>query len=90
MHIAWNFNVWKDFKGMYLQIHRGIMSYKASYSDMDQKSEGMAEDNRSRKVRQKRIGDQLRRLYDDVTNEPVPDEFLSLLEQADNSSKNQK
>ncbi|MEQ8556911.1 MAG: NepR family anti-sigma factor [Henriciella sp.] len=42
---------------------------------------------RSRKVRQKRIGDQLRRLYDDVTSEPVPDEFLSLLEQADNSSK---
>ncbi|WP_233356254.1 NepR family anti-sigma factor [Henriciella aquimarina] len=42
---------------------------------------------RSRKVRQKRIGDQLRRIYDDVTSEPVPDEFLNLLEQADKSSK---
>lgn len=46
-----------------------------------------AEADRSRRVRQKRIGDQLRRLYDDVTSEPVPDEFLNLLEQADKSSK---
>jgi hypothetical protein len=46
-----------------------------------------AEADRSRRVRQKRIGDQLRRLYDDVTSEPVPDEFLNLLEQADQSSK---
>ncbi|WP_147372766.1 NepR family anti-sigma factor [Henriciella mobilis] len=46
-----------------------------------------AEADRSRRVRQKRIGDQLRRLYDDVTSEPVPDEFLNLLEQADKSSE---
>ena len=46
-----------------------------------------AEADRSRRVRQKRIGDQLRRLYDDVTSEPVPDEFLNLLEQADTSSE---
>ncbi|WP_084418414.1 NepR family anti-sigma factor [Henriciella litoralis] len=66
------------------------MSYKASYSDMNQKPDADADEGRSRKLRQKRIGDQLRRLYDDVTSEPVPDEFLSLLEQADNSSKNKK
>ncbi|NBC21221.1 MAG: RNA polymerase subunit sigma-70 [Alphaproteobacteria bacterium] len=30
-----------------------------------------------------RIGDQLRRLYDDVANEPIPEEFLKLLEEAD-------
>lgn len=46
-----------------------------------------ADAGRSRKVQQKRIGDQLRKLYDDVTSEPVPDEFMSLLEQADKSSK---
>ena len=46
-----------------------------------------AEGDRSRKVRQKRIGDQLRQIYDDVTSEPVPDEFMSLLEQADKSAK---
>lgn len=57
---------------------------------MDHKSGGSADDDRSRKLRQKRIGDQLRRLYDEVTQEPVPDEFLSLLEQADNSPKKKK
>lgn len=35
--------------------------------------------------RQKRIGDQLRKLYDDVANEPVPDDFLRLLEEADDT-----
>ncbi len=61
------------------------MSYRASTMGKEAKPDPDTE--RSRKVRQKRIGDQLRRLYDDVTSEPVPDEFLSLLEQADNSSK---
>ena len=54
---------------------------------MNKDSKPEADGDRSRKVRQKRIGDQLRRLYDDVTSEPVPDEFLNLLEQADKSSK---
>lgn len=35
------------------------------------------------KVRQDRIGKQLRRLYDTVAKEPVPDDFLRLLEEAD-------
>ncbi len=30
-----------------------------------------------------KIGNNLRQLYDNVVNEPVPDDFLSLLEQAD-------
>jgi len=30
-----------------------------------------------------KIGTNLRQLYDNVVNEPVPDDFLSLLEQAD-------
>lgn len=57
---------------------------------MDHQSKSGADEDRSRKVRQKRIGDQLRRLYDEVTEEAVPEEFLSLLEQADNSAKNKK
>lgn len=57
---------------------------------MDHKSGEGAEDDRSRKLRQKRIGDQLRRLYDEVAQEPVPDEFLSLLEQADISANKKK
>lgn len=35
------------------------------------------------KRRGAKIGDQLRRLYDDVAQEDVPDEFLKLLEDAD-------
>ncbi len=61
------------------------MSYKAT--NMSKESKPDKDIERSRKVRQKRIGDQLRRIYDDVTSEPVPDEFLNLLEQADKSSK---
>ncbi|MCH2458087.1 NepR family anti-sigma factor [Henriciella marina] len=56
---------------------------------MDQQTGGSADDDRARKLRQKRIGDQLRRLYDEVTEEAVPEEFLNLLEQADNSKNKQ-
>jgi ribosomal protein L20A (L18A) len=35
------------------------------------------------KRRTQRIGDQLRRVYDEVAQEEVPDEFLRLLEEAD-------
>ncbi|MAP95636.1 MAG: hypothetical protein CMK07_11860 [Ponticaulis sp.] len=46
-------------------------------------TEDSAEDMRDRRSRQKRIGNQLRRLYDNVATEPVPDDFLKLLEEAD-------
>lgn len=36
----------------------------------------------------KDIGKNLRQMYDDVLNEPVPDDFLALLQKADsNNSK---
>jgi hypothetical protein len=34
-----------------------------------------------------KIGKNLRKIYDDVLNEPVPDDFLSLLAQADKKSR---
>lgn len=34
-----------------------------------------------------KIGKNLRQIYDDVLKEPVPDDFLSLLSQADTKSK---
>jgi hypothetical protein len=37
--------------------------------------------------RQKVIGAQLRSMFDVVVNEPVPDEFLRLLEQAEKAPK---
>lgn len=34
-----------------------------------------------------KIGKNLRQMYDDVLNEPIPDDFLDLLTQADSTSK---
>jgi anti-sigma factor RsiW len=38
---------------------------------------------RAVRARQRAIGRELRRVYDGVVNEPVPDEFLDLLRQID-------
>ena len=35
------------------------------------------------RVDREAIGDRLRQMFDDVVNEPVPDDFLELLRQAD-------
>ena len=48
-----------------------------------------AEDRRDRHARGKKIGDKLRALYDDVATQPVPDEFLKLLEDADEAPQNE-
>lgn len=37
----------------------------------------------SRNLREKKLSAQLRRMYDDVINEDVPDDFMKLLEEAD-------
>ncbi len=36
-------------------------------------------------VRQKKIGARLKRMYDEVVEEDIPDDFLSLLESIDNA-----
>jgi hypothetical protein len=41
------------------------------------------EKNRNTRARQRAIGRELRRIYDDVAREPVPDEFLDLLRKMD-------
>jgi hypothetical protein len=35
------------------------------------------------RLRQQAIGAQLRRMFEDVVNEPVPNDFLDILRQAD-------
>lgn len=42
-----------------------------------------AEKPKDRKEQSRKLGTQLRRLYDDVASEPVPDDFLKLLDDAD-------
>jgi hypothetical protein len=41
------------------------------------------EKNRAMRARQRAIGRELRRIYDDVAREPVPEEFLDLLHKMD-------
>lgn len=43
-------------------------------------------DDAALRVRQKRIGSQLKQLYDEIVSEDVPDDFLKLLEEADKKS----
>ncbi len=43
---------------------------------------------RAIRARQRAIGRELRRMYDDVAQEPVPDDFMDLLRQIDEASDN--
>ncbi|MDB5441386.1 MAG: hypothetical protein JWM33_3813 [Caulobacteraceae bacterium] len=40
------------------------------------------------RLRQQAIGVKLRQMFDDVVNEPVPDEFLDILRRADDAKSN--
>lgn len=42
---------------------------------------------RAIRARQRAIGRELRRMYDDVAQEPVPDEFMDLLRQIDEAGE---
>jgi hypothetical protein len=44
--------------------------------------------NRNIRARQRAIGRELRRLYDDVAKETVPDDFLDLLKKIDDTEQN--
>jgi hypothetical protein len=45
---------------------------------------------RAIRARQRAIGRELRRMYDDVAQEPVPDDFMDLLRQIDESNDGKK
>ena len=53
--------------------------WDTSVSDEEKPSEKA----RAIRARQRAIGRELRRLYDDVAQEPVPDDFMDLLRQID-------
>ncbi|HKQ45630.1 MAG TPA: NepR family anti-sigma factor [Rhizomicrobium sp.] len=46
-----------------------------------------SEKARAIRARQRAIGRELRRMYDDVAQEPVPDELMDLLRQIDESTE---
>lgn len=48
------------------------------------------EKNRTIRARQRAIGRELRRMYDNVAKEPIPDELLSLLHKIDEEGGKQE
>jgi hypothetical protein len=54
----------------------------------DEKSD--LEQSRLVRARQRAIGRELRRIYDNVAKEPVPDDFLDLLHKIDETEKGKK
>jgi len=52
--------------------------------------EGTGGKSRAVRARQRAIGRELRRMYDGVVNEPVPDEFLDLLRRIDEADAEKK
>ena len=54
--------------------------------DTSVSDEKPTEKARAVRARQRAIGRELRRMYDDVAQEPVPDEFLDLLRKIDQAS----
>ena len=65
-------------------------------SDMTQQwnspvtDEKPTEKARAIRARQRAIGRELRRMYDDVAQEPVPDDFMDLLKQIDEANEGKK
>jgi len=68
---------------------RGPASCRANsmidQSPMDERRKGSAPLDEAR-LRQRAIGVKLRQMFDEVVNEPVPDEFLDILRRADNKT----
>ena len=57
-------------------------------NSVSNEQKGDREKNRVIRVRQRAIGRELRRIYDNVVKEPVPDDFLNLLQKIDDSEDN--
>jgi hypothetical protein len=60
--------------------------WDSTMSNEDKPEEKPAEKSRAVRARQRAIGRELRRMYDDVAQEPVPDDFLDLLRKIDDSA----
>jgi hypothetical protein len=55
--------------------------------DSSVSDEKPTEKARAVRARQRAIGRELRRMYDDVAQEPVPDDFMDLLRQIDEAEE---
>ena len=56
----------------------------------DEKTPLQENKNTDIRARQRAIGRELRRMYDEIAQEPIPEDFLELLRQLDAKSENPK
>ena len=70
-------------------IRTGRLSVMKEKSDPDRKRRVNLQepDLAEARLRQQAIGVRLRHMFDEVVNEPVPDEFLAILKRADDRSR---
>lgn len=61
----------------------GARAHRTEHLAKDDDHDG--DRTRAVRARQRAIGRELRRIYDGVVNEPVPDEFLDLLRKIDDA-----
>ena len=76
---------------------RAAPHQELAWSDMTQQwdttvsnEEKPNEKARAIRARQRAIGRELRRMYDDVAQEPVPDDFMDLLRQIDEAERQER
>ena len=72
-----------------ITIRTGRLSEMNEKSDPDRKRRVNVQepDLAEARLRQQAIGVRLRHMFDEVVNEPVPDEFLAILKRADDRSR---
>jgi len=70
--------------------YRGEMALQSVDGAVDMTDQRDREKAVSARARQRVLGRELRRMFDEVVQEPVPDDFISLLKQIDEGKDNKK
>jgi hypothetical protein len=71
----------RDGKGTKMTVEKGNKLARVTLDTIS--SDKLATDPKLDSTSQKRIGDQLRAMYDELMQQPVPDRFKELLDQLD-------
>jgi hypothetical protein len=69
------------------RIGTGLESMTQQWETTVANEEKPTEKARAVRARQRAIGRELRRMYDDVAQEPVPDDFMDLLRKIDEAEE---
>ena len=70
--------------------YRGEMALQSVRGGTDVKDQRDKEKAVAVRARQRVLGRELRRMFDEVVQEPIPDDFLALLKQIDEGKDNKK